>query len=218
MLCPIQGKKNPYHCAIEITNIINLSGNLIKLSGYDALRKGMEGDANGKVHRNGGWLASKYHMIKCMKSVETAAQVNLPMKPLNLADNIDDVQFEYGKLLAYLLKLSKLDDVVKSPEEPLVEFSITLDGTNLSHNISHVTTCIKINEPRAIDPRTGIPIGRDGSIPVQSRELCFPCKALIAKDTKDLYTDHFTDFFAFVKGVKEHGFGEFTKPFIVSSP
>jgi hypothetical protein len=55
--------------------IINLSGNLINLSGYNALCKGVEGDANGKVERNGGWLASKYHVMKCMKAVKTAAQV-----------------------------------------------------------------------------------------------------------------------------------------------
>jgi hypothetical protein len=216
-LRPIQGK-NPYRRAIEIAKIIDLSGSLINLSGYNALRKGVEGDADGKVERNGGWLASKYHVMKCMKAVETAAQVDLPLKPLILTDDIDGVQFEYDKLLAYLLKLYKLDDVAKNPAEPPVEFSITLDGADLSRNISHVTAGIKINDPRAIDPRTGIPIGRDGSIPVQSRELCFPCKILIAKDTKDLYTDHFTDFFAFFKGVEERGFGEYTRPFIVSSP
>jgi hypothetical protein len=216
-LRPIQGK-NPYRRAIEIAKIIDLSGSLINLSAYHSLRKGMEGDMNGKVERNGGWLASKYHVMKCMTSVETAAQVDIPLKPLLLSDNIDGVQFEYDKLLAYLLKLYKLDDVAKNPEEPPVEFSITLDGADISRNISHVTAGIKINDPRAIDPRTGIPIGRDGSVPVQSRELCFPCKILIAKDTKDLYTNHFTDFFAFFKEVEEHGFGEFTKPFIVSSP
>jgi hypothetical protein len=33
--------------------------------------------------------------------------------------------FEYNKLLLYLLKLFKLEDVANNPAEPLVEFSIT---------------------------------------------------------------------------------------------
>jgi hypothetical protein len=101
-LRPIQGK-NPHRRAIKIAKIINLSGSLINLSGYNALRKGMEGDASGKVERNGEWLASRYHVMKCMKAVETAAQVDIPLKPLILTDGIDDVQFEYDKLLASLL-------------------------------------------------------------------------------------------------------------------
>jgi hypothetical protein len=93
-----------------------------------------------------------------------------------------------------------------------------LDGADLSRNISHVTAAIKINDPRAIDPKSGIPIGMDDSLRVQSRELCWPCKILIAKDTKELYHKYFTDFFAFFKQVEERGFEDFPFPFIVSSP
>jgi hypothetical protein len=214
----VQGE-NPYRHAIEIAKIIDLSGSLINLSGYDTLRKGIEGDAAGKVERNGGWLSSKYHVMKCMKAVETAAQKAIPLKhPLELPANVDGVQFEYAPLLAYLLKLYKLDDVAKDPNELPVEFSITLDGADLSRNISHVTAGIKINDPRAIDPKTGIPVGQDHSMPVQSRELCYPFKILIAKDTKELYNTSFADFFAFFQQVDDHGFGEFTRPFNVSAP
>jgi hypothetical protein len=214
----IQGE-NPYRRAIEIAKIIDLSGSLINLSAYDTLRKGIEGDASGKVERNGGWLASKYHVMKCMTAVETAAQEHIPIKKdLELPANVDGVQFEYEPLLAYLLKLYKLDDVARDPNELPVEFSITLDGADLSRNISHVTAGIKINDPRAIDPKSGIPIGQDHSMPVQSRELCYPFKILIAKDTKELYNTCFADFFAFFQQVEVAGFGEFTKPFNVSAP
>jgi hypothetical protein len=214
----IQGE-NPYRRAIEIAKIIDLSGSLINLSGYDTLRRGVEGNEFGKVERNGGWLASKYHVMKCMTAVEAAAQIDIPLKhPLELPANVDGVQFEYEPLLAYLLKLYKLDDVARDPNALPVEFSITLDGADLSRNISHVTAGIKINDPRAIDPKTGIPIGQDHSMPVQSRELCYPFKILIAKDTKELYNTCFADFFLFFKQVQEHGFGEFTRPFNVSAP
>jgi hypothetical protein len=70
-----------------------------------------------------------------------------------------------------------------------------------------VTAGIKINDPRAKDPISGIPIGFKDSTKVQCRELCFPCKILIAKDTKELYSMYFEDFFGFFKQVKTAGFG-----------
>jgi hypothetical protein len=131
-------------------------------------------------------------------------------------------------LLTFLLKLYSLDQVALDPEQPAVEFSITLDGADLSRNISHVTAGIKINDPRAIDPISGIPIGMEDSRKLQSRELCYPCKVLIAKDSKTLYDNYYSDFFSFFKQVNEHGFGNFTAkensngilraPFTISSP
>jgi hypothetical protein len=66
-----------------------------------------------------------------------------------------------------------------------------------------------MNDRRAINPLSGIPIGFQDSMKLQSRELCYLVKILIAKDTKLLYKDYFTDFFEFFKGVEEHGFGEY---------
>jgi hypothetical protein len=43
-------------------------------------------------------------------------------------------------------------------------------------------------------------------------------KILIAKDTKVLYKDYFTDLFECFKEVKDIRFGEYQMPFIVSSP
>jgi hypothetical protein len=53
---------------------------------------------------------------------------------------------------------------------------------------------------------------------LQSHKLCYPVKILIAKDTKALSEDYFADFFDFFKEVEEVGFGEYRRPFIVSSP
>ncbi len=91
-----------------------------------------------------------------------------------------------------------------------------------------MTAGIKINDPRAIDPISGIPIGMEDSRKVQSRELCYPCKILIAKDSKTLYDNYYSDFFLFFRLINEQGFGEFTVkenssgiprfPFTISSP
>jgi hypothetical protein len=210
--------KNPYRCAMNIARILDLSGSVLNLGGYDALRKGMEGDVDGKIIRNGGWLVSKWHVMKSMTKVEELAKEVIPFYPLEPAAGIDGIVFDYPKLLTYILKLFKLDVVASDPTQPPVEFSITLDGADLSRNISHVTAGVKINDPRAIDPVTGIPIGCEDSTKVQSRELCFPFKVLIAKDTKTLYDNYYTDFFSFFKQVEQNGFGAFPRPFIISSP
>jgi hypothetical protein len=59
---------------MQIAKIIDLSGSVINLSGYDALCKGMEADAAGKIERNGGCLVSKYYVMQTMKRVDVAGQ------------------------------------------------------------------------------------------------------------------------------------------------
>jgi hypothetical protein len=50
-------------------------------------------------------------------------------------------------------------------------FAITLDGAELSRNVGHVTAGVKMIDPRAIDPRTKLPIGVLGGAKIQSREV-----------------------------------------------
>jgi hypothetical protein len=132
--------------------------------------------------------------MKAIKSVEVTADAIIPFVPMVVASKnnkgIDSVQFDYCKLLAYLLSLYGLDAVARDPNQPPAEFSIMLDGADLSHNMSHITAGItKINDHRVIDPISGIPIGFQDLMKMQSRKLCYPVKILIAKDAKVLYKD-----------------------------
>jgi hypothetical protein len=80
------------------------------------------------------------------------------------------------------------------------------------------TAGIKINDPHAKDPVSKIPIGYEDLHKIQSCELCWPFKIIIAKDTKALYANHFSDFFDFFKQVEERGFDTYTQGFLISSP
>jgi hypothetical protein len=80
------------------------------------------------------------------------------------------------------------------------------------------TARIKINGRCVIDPISGIPFGIQYSTKLQNQELWYPVKILIAEDTKVLSKDYFTDFFEYFKEVKETGFEEYQRPFIVSFP
>jgi hypothetical protein len=209
---------------MQVAKKIDLSGSLLNLSGYHALRKGIEGDEEGKIERNGGWLASKYHVMKSMKAVEVIAQINIPFSPIEAVaakdgeNGIDSIVFDFGKILGFLLKLYQLDEPHRDLTQPPVEFSITLDGADLLQNISHVTAGIKINDPHAKDPIRGILIGYEDSRKIQSCELCWPFKIISAKETKTMYAYHFSDFLNFFKQVEECGFDTYTLGFFISPP
>ncbi len=138
--------------------------------------------------------------MKSMKAVEVAAQINIPFSPIDPVaakdgeNGIDGIVFDFGKLLGFLLKLYKLDKPHRDLTQPPVEFSIALDGADLSLNISHITAGINIKDPHAKDPVSGIPIGYKDLCKIQSQELCWQFK-IIANDTKTLYANHFSNFY-----------------------
>ena len=70
-----------------------------------------------------------------------------------------------------------------------VTVACTIDGTELSWKIGHVTAGVKITDPRARNPRKNeeLVMGADGTEGVQSRDLCFPLQVTIGKDNKQLF-------------------------------
>jgi hypothetical protein len=119
----------------------------------------------------------------------------------------------------FVLEMFQLDGIARYPKSPPVQLACTLDGADISRFVSHVTAGIKILDPRAIDPISHLPIGLDGSKKVQSRDLCFPFKMILTRDTKTLYHEHFKDFFDFFSRLNREGLPELgIQPIMVSSP
>jgi hypothetical protein len=125
--------------AIQIAKVIGLSDSLLNIAGYNALRKGVKGDGDAKIERNGGWLVSKYHLMKAMKMIKVAAQAIIPFVPTVTSENddsIDGVQFDYCKLLAFPICLYGLDAAACDPNHPsssLVHSTgLTCQGTSLT--------------------------------------------------------------------------------------
>jgi hypothetical protein len=73
-------RENPYRHAIETAKVIELSGSLLNLSGYNTLCRGMEADEHGKIDRMSGWLCSTYQLKKAMKNVEEHAKGVIPFE------------------------------------------------------------------------------------------------------------------------------------------
>jgi hypothetical protein len=172
---------------------------------------------NGKIDRMGGWLCSTYQLKKSMKQVEEHAKGVIPFDIVDV-DGSNGFKFDYEALLLYVLKLFELEDAARDVNQPPVQILITLDGADLSCNVTHVTAGVKINDPRSIDPLSGLSIGVQNSRKVQSRELCFPFKSLLAKDSKKLYNNHFRDFIDYFKSVQANGLDGGAIRIDVSSP
>jgi hypothetical protein len=105
----------------------------------------------------------------------------------------------YEKMVRYILKAFSLDKIAETES---VELCITLDGAELTKDLSHLTFGIIVTDCCAIDPRDGSPCSynEDGIIgnlfKVQSRNYCFILKSLLGKDSKKAYYE-FHDVFEF---------------------
>jgi hypothetical protein len=209
---------NPYRNAMEVARVMDLGSGQLNISGFELLRKGIEGDENGRVKYGGGWLTTKYYLQQANTKVHSAAQLVIPFQEVPATD-LDGFTFDFSKMLVFLLEMFQLDHIARDPSQPPVQLACTLDGADISKFVSHVTAGIKILDPRAIDPISHLPIGLEGSKKVQSRDLCFPFKMLLTRDTKTLYKEHFKDFFDFFSRLNLEGIPELgNNPISVSSP
>ena len=175
----------PYNQPEAVLRVMDLSGGKVNQSCINELRNV---ENLGKYERS-EYLVSTNKLKILQEQIHENMKVSCPYKVIDNRDGIDGIEFDYSVLLTFLLKMFKLDKIAR--QEGKVSIAITLDGANLSRNIQHVTCGVKILDPRAVNPLTGIPIGLEG---VQSRDFCFPFNILLAKDTKALYQTHFQTF------------------------
>jgi hypothetical protein len=110
-------------------------------------------------------------------------------------------QYDYEHFVRFILKAFSLHEMA---QQESVELCITMDGAELCDGLCHLTSGIKITDPRAVDPRNGSPLccindGLMGHIfHTRSRNYCFAVKSLLGKDTKDAYRV-FHDFLSSLK-------------------
>jgi hypothetical protein len=174
---------NPYRNAMELARVIHLGSGQLNLSGFELLRKGIEGDVNGRVRYEGGWLITKYYLQQEHFKVYAATQLVIPFQKIPTT-NLDCFTLKISKMLIFLLEIFQLADIVSDPFQPAVQLACTLDGADISKFVIHVTAGIKKLDPRTIDPNSHLLIGLLGSKKVQLSDLCFPLRMLLTQDTK----------------------------------
>ncbi len=75
--------------------------------------------------------------------------------------------------------------LMSDAKERSVELGLASDGAQLTHTISRVTAGLKFNDIGMCDPLTKCPLLlHEPDSLVQSRNLCFPLRVVIAKDSK----------------------------------
>jgi hypothetical protein len=196
-------QQNPYRRAQEIAKVMDLSPGQLNLSGYKALREGLEDKNNkGKIPRGKGWLCSDYYVKQAMQSIENQAKNVVPYQMLY---GVDGFQFDYEKALVYLTdSVFDLREAAMDRTQPRILWAFTVDGVSVSRNISLLIAGVKCLDPRAIDPKMGEHITL-----VQSPDMCFPFKVIVCPDNKSTYQEYLVDFFAYFKDLKEKQVGPY---------
>jgi hypothetical protein len=128
--------------------------------------------------------------------------------------------------LRLLLKACNLHDLATTTS---VKVALTVDGADLFKGRTHVSTGIKVTDPRGIHPITKQPFivssadetDDDDYIKIQTREVCCVMIIADAKDNKHLYEEVFKDYYQWgerlrVEGLPASQFGPKLCPFIVT--
>jgi hypothetical protein len=90
---------------MEVARDMDLGSGQLNISGLELLRKGIEGNENGRLKYGGGWLTTKYYLQQANTTkVHAAAQLVIPFQDVPTPD-LDGFSFDYSKMLFFLLEL-----------------------------------------------------------------------------------------------------------------
>jgi hypothetical protein len=187
----------------KILKSMDLAGFNLSLSGLEVLRRVDVGA--GKFIR--GILPSKSTMVRTARKVEEAAKSFCPFRMIGRCSSASEVgegtaqeeqqqvvsvdeddtfqegfEFDCTRVTRTLFEAFGLMDVAK--QRPL-DLALTSDGAQLTNTVSHVAAGLKFNDMAMCHPLSKCPLllHVPGSL-VQSRNLCFPLRIVIAKDSK----------------------------------
>ncbi|KAI2511868.1 hypothetical protein MHU86_2600 [Fragilaria crotonensis] len=174
----------------KILKAMDVSGFKLSLAGIEVLRRV---DMTSKYGR--GILPSKSTILRAARMLEAEAERFCPFSMIgqtfqgvdknNLNDGNDigeGFEFDAIKVTKTLFEAFGLMEVAK---RRAVDLALTSDGAQLTNTISHVAAGLKFNDMAICDPFTKRPLLlHEPDSLVQSRNLCFPLRIVIAKDTK----------------------------------
>jgi hypothetical protein len=176
----------------KILKAMDIAGFKLSLAGIEVLRHVENSSKYGR-----GTLPSKSTILRSARKLEAAALSICPFTMIGrtfqdesqhhdeeLEDNIVGEGFEFDavKVTETLFRAFGLMDEAK--RRP-VELGLASDGAQLTNTVSHVAAGLKFNDVAMRDPFTKqhMLLHSPDSL-VQSRNLCFPLRIVIAKDSK----------------------------------
>jgi hypothetical protein len=187
----LQHKFRPWMCLQQID--LNPT---VSFCGYDIIRNVEFAEENNPRYQR-GLFSSRHKLGRLCRKLEAYGESILPYR---IAEN--SVKFDMKVAVEFLLKKHGLWDYVVSGEHTTV--AATCDGGEITWSLSHVSAGIKIVDSRAKDPSNGEPLfGLSGHDKVQSKFHCYPLYIILAKDNKELYQTHLSQFFNEVNQLEE---------------
>ena len=198
----------------NILKLMDLNGGALNYHSIELLRSI---ESNGKAYHK-CLLPSSSSLKRAAKKLEKAADLVVPFTIYNHGEG-EGFIFNFRKLFIFICDSFKLSQV--TTYRP-IDFSATIDGSQLSKNKSHVLAGMKLNDIASRDPVSGapcfinVPPNQHEDLEklmeenlmeyksVQSRNYCFPFQCQLTKETKKSY-DAFESFFKFATEIGESG-------------
>jgi hypothetical protein len=168
----------------------------VSFRSYDIIRR-IEFAEDDNVRYRRGVFASRHKLGRLCRQLESFGQDLLPYEITS-----NSVKFNIQHAVKFILERHGLWQAVLM--EDRVVLAATVDGGELSWNLSHVSAGIKIVDPKAKEPLSGdLLFGESGHDRVQSRFHCYPLHIIISKDNKQLYQTHLSSFFRDINTLEE---------------
>jgi hypothetical protein len=187
----VKYKFRPWLCLQELD--LNAS---VSFRAYDAIRMIEFAEEENKKYRRGIFY-SRHKLTKLCRLLESFGK---DLLPFTLTAN--SVKFDIPTAVQFLLEKHGLWGHVLADQHVLL--AATVDGGDLAWNVTQVSAGIKMIDSRAINPVSGtLLFGNTGHDKIQSRFHCYPLHVIIAKDNKELYQTHLSNFFRDVNAVEQ---------------
>ena len=197
---------------------MDIAGFKLSLAGIEVLRKVENSSKYGRCV-----LPSKSTILRCARKLETAASEICPFTMIGRTfqnnnqqhhggdgegEGSDDdnttilvgegFEFDAAMVTKTLFKAFGLMDEAKRRS---VELGLASDGAQLTNTVSHVAAGLKFNDVAMRDPFTQqLMLLHSPDSLVQSRNLCFPLRIVIAKDSKETLEGFRTLYKTFTNG------------------
>jgi hypothetical protein len=158
---------------------MDIAGGTLSYEGIEVLRRV---ETKGGKHIRGSVIPSSSEIKHVARMVEHFAE---PLCPFNLQPTPvgEMIQFDIEKTLRTVLGAYGLLSIAVDKS---VSVTQSIDGAQLSKNLSHTTGGIKISDRCTRCPFTKKLILQDvGSCNAQSRSYCFPLTTVMSKETND---------------------------------
>lgn len=194
--------------AFEFARLLDMNGGSLNLSNVELVRS-LETKGGKYIH--GTVMPSASSIQRIFKMVERIGEEEIPFQLLNLEQG-EAICFDEEKVLVLLINAYGLHGIAI---ERAIRIAQSLDGANLTKHFTHVMGGLKMNDHRSICPITGSPLFTGDFVTAQSRNLCFPWRIHMGKETKTMY-DHFGSMFNFMERARTEGVAGY-KPMEVST-